>query len=133
MEDFNQISRDLQALNKAWEEQKKVMDRQNNISSNIGRFLGVLSASLLPVGMFGTFFSISKVVNDHNYGYYWLAVLGSWLTMLTIVWLWGAHGRLDRKWWRYHFWKPITEDERENQRKKDIESAGDSAGKQKEN
>jgi len=90
----------LKQLNQGWEEQSDKINLQNHINSNVSRFLSLLAATLLPVGLFGSFFGITKIVGKHNWWWYWVAVVGSWLVMVLFIYLWGRQ----KQFWVYGFW-----------------------------
>lgn len=101
MREIKKSNTELSKRNRNFEKQRDDMDRVNNINSNIGRSVTLLSATLLPVGMWGSFFSLTKFIDGHNWGFYWLAILASWLVLALVFYIWGVF----HDWWGWRPWK----------------------------
>ena len=77
------------------------LDRQNSINSSIGTCIAVIGAILLPAGVVGTFFSVTKILARRHWWIYLIIMVVWWASLIT-VWLVGVCF----KKWRLLFWLP---------------------------
>lgn len=111
---------ELRKANIKWEEDKDAREMQASINSGLGTFIAALGVVLLPVAVFGTFFSATKVLPRRLWWVYLVVLLVFWGAVVA-TWLVGA--RL--KWWRRWFWMPegLTGERRHQEPQRDNEAA----------